>query len=163
ARSHRGAVALAELRCAAAVAAMTEAPPPYGQARAYVVGFLFRPGTGEVALIRKQRPEWQRGLLNGVGGKIELGESAIEAMRREFREEAGADIVDWRPFALLHWRRDVIHFFTSRAPARLESKTDEPVAWYPTHWFPILPLVPNLRWLVPLAYHGAPNLYANII
>jgi 8-oxo-dGTP pyrophosphatase MutT (NUDIX family) len=29
----------------------------------------------EVLLIEKQKPAWQRGKLNGVGGKIEPGEN----------------------------------------------------------------------------------------
>jgi hypothetical protein len=34
----------------------------------YVVGFLFSPSGAEVVLIRKARPSWQSGLLNGIGG-----------------------------------------------------------------------------------------------
>src|SRR5690349_13991679 len=42
--------------------------------QAYALGFLFD-GTGRVVLIRKRRPAWQAGLLNGVGGKVEPGEA----------------------------------------------------------------------------------------
>lgn len=42
-----------------------------------------------VLLIEKQRPEWQKGRLNGVGGKIEPGEADSSAMIREFAEETG--------------------------------------------------------------------------
>lgn len=41
----------------------------------YVVGFLFDSEFRQVALIRKQKPQWQAGLLNGIGGKIEYGEN----------------------------------------------------------------------------------------
>lgn len=51
----------------------------------YCVGFAFY-GT-DVILIRKAKPAFQKGLLNGVGGKIELGENAFIAMVREFYEE----------------------------------------------------------------------------
>lgn len=51
----------------------------------YCVGFAFY-GT-DVILINKARPAFQKGLFNGVGGKIEFGESAFQAMVREFFEE----------------------------------------------------------------------------
>lgn len=40
-----------------------------------------------VLLVRKAKPEWQKGLLNGIGGKVEPGESVLEATVREFKEE----------------------------------------------------------------------------
>ena len=58
----------------------------------YVCGFLFSPDRSRVLLIRKRRPAWQAGRLNGVGGKVEAGEALYHAMRREFREEAGLDL-----------------------------------------------------------------------
>jgi 8-oxo-dGTP diphosphatase len=55
----------------------------------YVNGFMFSPDHQRVALIHKRQPTWQAGYLNGIGGKIELGETAAEAMVREFSEETG--------------------------------------------------------------------------
>src|SRR5687767_2261708 len=60
-----------------------------------------------VLLVRKARPEWQAGLLNGIGGKIQhlpirpqdtelRWESSLEAMRREFTEETGLSVdLEW--------------------------------------------------------------------
>lgn len=70
-----------------------------------VVGFRFSPDLQTVCLIEKLKPDWMAGKLNGVGGKVEPGESAGEAMRREFREEAGLDEPDWRPFASISGHR----------------------------------------------------------
>lgn len=57
--------------------------------REYVVGFAFNEDMSKVLLIRKNRPEWQAGKLNGVGGKIEDKDDTIShAMTREFLEEA---------------------------------------------------------------------------
>jgi 8-oxo-dGTP diphosphatase len=53
----------------------------------YVVGFMFSIDVLTVALIRKQKPAFQAGLLNGIGGKIEEGERPVLAMIREFKEE----------------------------------------------------------------------------
>ncbi len=72
-----------------------------------VVGFLFSEDFSYVVLIEKSKPEWQAGRLNGVGGKIEEGEEPLDAMRREFKEEAGLDIQHWIEFAHLSDARDV--------------------------------------------------------
>jgi len=125
----------------------------------YVVGFLFRNlvdgrGYSSVVLIEKNKPDWQRGKLNGVGGKIEEGELAEEAMIREFREETGAEVRTWDKFCVLACGEHVIHFFKSFvqvAAVNIQSLTDEPVAWFMVDDLPNLPVLPNLRWLIPLA------------
>ena len=65
-----------------------------------VLGFCFSDDKKSVVLIRKNRPVWQEGRFNGVGGKVEEGESDLDAMIREFREETGVETFafDWRPF-----------------------------------------------------------------
>jgi len=68
----------------------------------YVAGFLFSPNLEEVALIRKNKPEWQKGKLNGIGGKIEEGEDSIQAMCREFSEETTRhECPQWVKFAAI--------------------------------------------------------------
>jgi 8-oxo-dGTP diphosphatase len=69
----------------------------------YVLGFMFDETLERVVLIRKLRPEWQKGNLNGVGGSIKPGETMLGAMIREFREETGVCTVgrDWTHFATL--------------------------------------------------------------
>jgi hypothetical protein len=66
-------------------------PERVDHGRRYVVGFMFDFAFERVALIRKRKPIWQAGKLNGIGGKIEANETREEAMRREFIEEAGFD------------------------------------------------------------------------
>lgn len=67
----------------------------------YVLGFMFSGDRKQVALIRKDRPDWQKGKFNAPGGKIEPGETPLDAMVREFREETGCetDCSTWSPFA----------------------------------------------------------------
>lgn len=55
----------------------------------YVLGIMFSEDEKKVLTIWKNRPSWQAGKLNGIGGKIEAGESPLEAMHREFIEETG--------------------------------------------------------------------------
>lgn len=54
----------------------------------YVVGFAFNKEKTQVLLIKKTKPVWQNGLLNGIGGKIENYDiTPYHAMTREFIEE----------------------------------------------------------------------------
>jgi 8-oxo-dGTP diphosphatase len=120
----------------------------------YVAGFLFRNQGREVALIRKNKPDWQKGKLNGIGGKIEAGESPLIAMHREFQEETGADVFDWRPVACLEFLGNGrVYFFAAEGDFSLKSTTDEIVGWYPVKLVLQMSLdpLPNLSWLLPLA------------
>lgn len=60
---------------------------------AYVVGFIT--DNKRVLLMSKNRPKWQEGLFNGIGGKVEKNESPLDAMIREAKEESGLDIQEW--------------------------------------------------------------------
>lgn len=125
----------------------------------YVVGFAFDPTETFVALVLKNRPAWQAGRLNGVGGKLEKDEHSRTAMRREFREEAGDADVSWALFAILEGVDDMarvqdpepfrVYFFRGIAE-HIETRTDEPVAWFNAFELPPGAL-PNLLWLIPMA------------
>jgi len=122
----------------------------------YVVGFLFHKETGDVALIHKNRPDWQAGKMNGVGGHIHDGELPIDAMKREFKEEAGIDIEDWDAFALFQGKGYEVHLFRAVCDTdtarQLKTCTDEEVEWVPsTNICERLDVIHNLRWVIPLA------------
>ncbi len=94
----------------------------------YVLGFAIADDL--VLLIEKQRPKWQKGKLNGVGGKVEDGESSADAMRREFLEETGVltFLSTWRPFASLHGEGYQVECFVNmqrRSIDNARSVTDE--------------------------------------
>ena len=150
----------------------------------YVVGFLFSPSLGQLVLIEKKRPLWQAGKCNGVGGKIEEGETDYEAMVREFREETGKEVTDWIRFCTLNCQCATVYFFYAVAEDynKVESTTDEEIQlWDVDHvmkawtspqldWLARLnslisdsgieecpQVVPNLPWLVQMArsfYYG---------
>lgn len=132
--------------------------------REWVVGFLIDDDGGdEVVLIRKNRPEWQAGKLNGVGGKVEpFDADAHAAMVREFREETGRLVCSWHHFASLTWEEGVVRFYRAFAPLETlmacRTVTDESIVrlriaslFDPRGWRPAV--TPNLLWLVPLAAH----------
>lgn len=124
----------------------------------YVVGFLFNISETRVVLIEKKRPAWQAGKLNGVGGKIESGESPFAAMRREFREETGVTIQTWHCVLILsdyNWR---VHFFrTFGKPERAQTTTDEEIGAYCVNSLPDN-VIPNLRWIIPMCLDRGLNL-----
>lgn len=123
----------------------------------YSCGFLFSPDRARVLFIRKNRPSWQAGKLNGLGGKLEAGETPLDAMRREFWEEAGVKIHDWRECLVLTgepspadprgWRG---HFFRAFGDVdACKPQTDERLEIHPTRPLPV-DTIPNLQWMIPL-------------
>ena len=119
----------------------------------YVAGFMFSEDYRRVLLIRKKKPVWQHGLLNGVGGKIEKDEEPLAAMRRECREEttlvARADL--WHQTVVLFGEKFCVYFFHSVGPIdAAQSVTDEKVEIVAVDAIGTQRTIPNLRWLVPL-------------
>ena len=101
----------------------------------YVVGFVFNETMNSVLLIRKNHPEWQSGLLNGIGGKIEEGETPVQAMSREFVEEAGVFVSEdgWRPLGILGSDDFVVHCFSLISQSAFKSArttSDEELEWW---------------------------------
>ena len=74
------------------------------QNKDYVLGFMFNYSFDHIVLIRKNKPAWQAGKFNGLGGKKEKQDDTfLHAMVREFYEEAKieTDIASWYNFANL--------------------------------------------------------------
>ena len=122
----------------------------------YVAGFYFEENL--VFLVLKNKPDWQKNLWNGIGGKIENGETPAAAMRREFREETGLDIQEWEKFAVLRDERDWnVHFFRSFSMVRAgampkQNDRGEALQWHTVDSPPSC-CIPNLYWLVPFAFY----------
>lgn len=121
----------------------------------YTVGFAFSENRKYVALIEKQRPKWQAGKLNGIGGHVENGERFAIAQQREFWEETGVVIPanEWKAYATLvgpDWQVRCFSAFTDEIH-KVVSKTDESVHVLPVEHFGILRCLDNLSYLIPLA------------
>ena len=118
----------------------------------YVLALLFTADRSRVVLMHKTRPPWQAGRVNALGGKLLPGESAVDAARREVREEAGVDVATWEEF--LVWDDPVYRMHAVRAfdPAAERARTaeDQEVFLAAVDALP-RELIDNLRWLVPLA------------
>ena len=121
--------------------------------KSYVLGFLFSESLQYVALIRKNRPEWQQGKLNGIGGHIELGEDPHTAMGREFGEEAAHPVTDWTCFGRLRgegWMVFLFHSIWHESTPMPSNSSDE--GEVNPYFIPNLrTTLPNLRYLIPMA------------
>lgn len=130
-----------------------------GNTRRYVLGFAWHHGS--VLLIEKpSSARLHPQMLNGIGGSIEDGEAALDAMVREFREETGltSDAHDWIEFGTLSGTGWHVTLFA----VECDEDSGRPGDGYVTdegrtRWVDPLPAglpwnaVPNLEWLVPLS------------
>lgn len=120
----------------------------------YVVGFLFNDDMNKVALIHKNRPDWQIGKLNGIGGHVEEGEPPHSTMVREFMEETGVKINNWEYFCHLCGINGdyVVDFFYAISDKiyDVNSVTDEKVEIFDIKELNNIPVIDNLKWLIPM-------------
>ena len=127
----------------------------------YVAGFMFHYlDLFIVALIEKQKPAWQKGKLNGIGGKIEINETPVDAMVREFKEEAGVDTAasQWTHYATLESGDSIVYFFAGKGDLEsVYSAEVEEVKLIRVENLSFLPVIPNLTWLVPMAQLAVKN------
>lgn len=123
----------------------------------YCLGFAFDMDLQDVVLIEKQHPEWQKGRMNGVGGKVEKDELAQDAMEREFEEETGLRVVNWQPFGQLEGSDWVVYLYATKlfdGEFNLidYNKTDEAIILQDSDNLSMA--IPNLMWLVPMAKYS---------
>ena len=137
----------------------------------YVCGFMIEPSQERVLLIHKTHPPFQKDKWNGIGGKVEPNESAIDAMVREFREETGVSTTTWmwQHTISLGVRDDyVVHYYRSfiKTFPDYRTTTDEEVKvwnidkvyncviiekdgnWHKSYDCPTLA---NMRWILALS------------
>lgn len=101
----------------------------------YTIGILFDVSKENVLLLRKTKPDWQKGKLNFPGGHVEEGESTLNCIIREFKEETDLDIPDWQYIGcIINYSSYTCDIFTAvHRPeyGQYKTMTDEPVGMYP--------------------------------
>lgn len=121
----------------------------------YVAGFYFDDmNPNYVALVRKNRPAWMAGKLNAIGGHVEIGETTIDAMVREFREETGiqTDAEDWAVVCvLLHDDAHIAFYAASGDASKVKTTTDEEICVKGVRYVTDRNAIANLAWLLPMA------------
>ncbi len=122
----------------------------------YVPGFLFTPDKTRVVLMRKHRADPDARLFNGVGGKIMPDELPKTAMSRVFKEETGVAIPpkEWMALARLESYTFQVYFYVAVSELALEiqAKGEDEVGIFAVNDLFAGPVVPSVRWLVPLAF-----------
>ena len=84
----------------------------------------------EILLLKKNNPDWQRGLYNGIGGKVELNTTPLETIIKKCQEELGANISNWIELdsEISSSGIEIVYFLTTLNEGeikKLQSQTDE--------------------------------------
>jgi 8-oxo-dGTP diphosphatase len=117
--------------------------------------------SGELVLMLYRNKEPNRGLWNGVGGRIEAGETPHAACLREVREETGIQLNAARFSGLLSWcapaTEGALALFTAPAPSQEVQECDEgDLSWQLRQWvFTSSSVVSNIHVFGPEVLAGA--------
>ncbi len=119
------------------------------------LGFIFDTDLKHVLLVHKGSPEWQKGLINGVGGKIELGETPLDCMVRECEEETALKIpsAKWLQFATMNIKGNITNVYaTTYKGAMKDARKNhhEEIEWFPYNELP-QNVIANIPFFVPMA------------
>lgn len=133
----------------------------------YTVGFVFDSTMENVLLIHKTHPEWQKGKINGPGGKLEENETPHACVAREIQEETTLSIPPekWTLVAEIENDQRVVQFFGAIHHGKKEdarTSTEEKAEWFATHALPSN-VIPNLTWLIPLCKDHMLNQKMNVV
>ena len=84
----------------------------------------------EILLLRKNNPDWQKGLYNGIGGKVELNTTPLETIIKKCQEELGVNIANWIELdsEISSSGIEIVYFLTTLNEGeikKLQSQTDE--------------------------------------
>lgn len=142
-----------------------------------VVGFLFDSNANVLLQLQNPSKKYTGGKLNGIGGKVEIGETPNGAMRREALEEANFTLPGEKRWQQFHYERhpsgNELYFYTAKIDTALTSEMFRPeiaekdgmldcsqteplfvfdaeAVCFEEQRFPI---VPNLMYLLPMALH----------
>lgn len=130
--------------------------------KSYALGFAFDETLRHVVLLQKAKPEWAAGMWNGLGGKVEHGETPLQAMEREFEEECGVLIPqdNWLTLGAFQRPGWFVQCFVARTNAIFQASTveAEKITIYPVHEFMANTILEEethsgleCAWLVPYA------------
>ena len=104
----------------------------------FVIGIVFNHDSSELLLMRRKKDPYN-GLINGIGGKVDQGESVSSAMDREFNEETGyttKDILHKEFMMTISFPSEILHAYYIKLKEPKEIiVTENHEGTY--HWTPI--------------------------
>lgn len=117
----------------------------------YIVGLVFNPELSKLVLIEKQRPDWQKGFWNGLGGSVEANETPLQAMIRECKEESGLELYEWKQIVVQLVNNVKVTYFATATDVASCARplTDEALGFWFHNELP--KVISNLYWIIPLA------------
>jgi 8-oxo-dGTP diphosphatase len=125
----------------------------------YTLCFLHR--KDELLMLLRNKPPNQ-GLWNGVGGRLEKGETPYISCLREIKEETGYTVQDLKFHGLLTWQgieieRGGLYVFSAPAPQVEPIQSDEGLlAWKKCDWvFSSSEVVSNIHHFGPALFERA--------
>ena len=116
----------------------------------YVLGLVFNDTATRILLIEKLRPDWQKDRWNGIGGKIEEGETPSEAMLRESREETGHEY-DFECRMTFICPGGTVYVFAAKTVREIEfEQIGNEILKVWGLWELPSTMMANMRWIIPL-------------
>lgn len=139
--------------------------------RRYVLCYSFLANNpSKIYVVRKQKPEWQMGMYNLIGGKVEEDEIDKERMaaKREFEEESGINIknedviglcgkIIGKDFFIKVYRLSIGKWSESYVPQPTSPTQEEVVIKRIQDLLDHPRLIDNLKVVIPLCHHGVKN------
>lgn len=123
----------------------------------YSMGFAVSLDGTQVLLLEKGRPAFLKGQWIGVGGHIEKGETPLQAMVREAKEEANLEVTEWTYLDVVGQRETpgaaqnsaLIHMFVARTDLSCaQALTEEKIAVFSWKQLDQLPLAQSTRLII---------------
>lgn len=113
---------------------------------------------GNEVLLGMRKRDPRKGTWSGYGGKVEQGESPLDAVKREVAEEAGIAILDVNQIGTLTFASPkypsdhVMHLFQALSFTGQLTETDEMAPqWFHVHKIPYEQMsVTDAHWMPPL-------------
>lgn len=138
----------------------------------YVLCLIQAYNTQRIIFVKKDRPEWQKGRINLVGGKVEESETFPEAVIREVREETGilankdyisdevGKIIGVEPNSNEPFEVHCFYLCIEEELALPKPSLNETEHFYWQNWNLTMnepKLIQNLKTIIPLILSGAPG------
>lgn len=123
----------------------------------YTLGIIFSENFEKVLLIKKTKPDWQKGNYNFPGGKLEKEEDIFDCVKREIFEECNINTLKGRWHYIgqiinenLEYSVEILTYIYRKIDGKVLSPTEEKNKWFNINHLP-KNIVSNLSWLVPFA------------